>query len=100
MSPVSNVCPIAPVLVRVQGVTNYEPRVLDMLVDFVYSYSKDVLKDAQVIAQAGGRAAGVVTAHEVELAIRQHNFAQPFSMEARAPLPCGPAARAFWPGSA
>lgn len=69
-----------------QGVTKYEPRIVDMLVDFVYSYTKDVLKDAQDIAQAGGQPAGVVTAHEVELAIRQHNFAQPFSMEVRSPV--------------
>ena len=68
---------------RLQGVESYEPQVVDMLIDFVYSYSKDVLGDAAAYGEAAGRATGHVHAQDVELAIRARNFAQPLSLQVR-----------------
>lgn len=70
-----------------QGVEACEPQVVDMLIDFVYSYSQDVLRDARTHSEAAGRAAGQVHAQDVELAIRSRNFAQPLSLQVRAAAP-------------
>jgi hypothetical protein len=51
-------------LLPAQGVTEYEPRVLNQLVDFVYKYTADVLQDAEVrrrFVQGGLPAAGADT---------------------------------------
>jgi hypothetical protein len=52
-----------------------------MLIDFVYSYSKDVLQDAQAYGEAAGKAAGSIGSQDIELAIRSRSFAQPLSLQ-------------------
>ena len=74
---------IADVQTHLQGVEAYEPQVIDMLIDFVYSYSKQVLQDAEAYGEACGRAAGAVEAQDVELAIRSRSSAQPLSLQVR-----------------
>jgi Transcription initiation factor IID, 31kD subunit len=70
--------------VGLQGIEQYDRNVVDMLIDFVYSYSKGVLKDAQAYAEAAGTPATSISVQDVELAIRGNTFAQPFSLEVRA----------------
>lgn len=65
----------------VQGIDAYEPPVVDMLIDFVYSYSKDVLLDARAYGEAAGKAAGSIGSQDIELAIRSRSFAQPVSLQ-------------------
>jgi hypothetical protein len=52
-----------------------------MLIDFVYSYSKDVLQDAQAYGEAAGKAAGSIGSQDIELAIRSRSFTQPLSLQ-------------------
>lgn len=54
-----------------------------MLIDFVYSYAKDILKEAQSYEEASDSASDVVSVQNVELAIRTRSFAQPISLEVR-----------------
>jgi hypothetical protein len=68
---------------QLQGIDEFEPPVVDMLIDFVYSYSKDVLKDAQAYGEAVGKPTASVSLQDVELAIRSRSFAQMLSLEVR-----------------
>lgn len=52
------------------GIQEYDMQVVDLLTDFVYSYAKDVLKDAQAYGEAAGQPPGTVDLRDVELAIR------------------------------
>jgi hypothetical protein len=52
-----------------------------MLIDFVYSYAKEVLQDAQAYGEAAGKAAGSIGSQDIELAIRSRTFAQPISLQ-------------------
>eukprot|EP00873_Tetraselmis_striata_P007094 jgi/Tetstr1/427358/TSEL_017525.t1 len=52
-----------------QGVHDYEPRVVNQLLDFVYRYSADILQDAEVYAEHAGNAPGAVELADVETAI-------------------------------
>ena len=66
-----------------QGIAEYEPHVVDMLIDFVYSYSKDVLTDAQAYGEAAGTSSTSISLQDVELAIRSRSFTQAVSLEVR-----------------
>ena len=69
---------------RVQGVEEYEPQVVDMIIDFIYSYTTDVLRDAQAFGDGAGQAQGKVNLADVELAIHSRadmSFAQSPNLE-------------------
>lgn len=57
-------------ILRSMGAEEADPRVLAMLLDFVYTYSADVLQDAERYADALGRPPGVVEAAEVTFAMQ------------------------------
>lgn len=72
-----------------QGVEEYEPQVVDMIVDFIYSYTTDVLRDAQAFGDAAGQTHGKVNLADVELAIHSRadmSFAQAPNLEVQHPL--------------
>lgn len=55
-----------------------------MIVDFIYSYTTDVLRDAQAFGDAAGQAQGKVNLADVELAIHSRadmSFAQSPNLE-------------------
>lgn len=56
-------------ILRSMGAEEAEPRVLAMLLDFVYTYSADVLQDAEAAAEALGRPAGSVELGELSFAM-------------------------------
>lgn len=67
-----------------QGVEEYEPQVVDMIIDFIYSYTTDVLRDAQAFGDGAGQAQGKVNLADVELAIHSRadmSFAQSPNLE-------------------
>jgi Transcription initiation factor IID, 31kD subunit len=69
-----------------QGVEEYEPQVIDMIIDFVFSYTTDVLIDAQAFGDAAGLQSGNINLQDVELAIHSRmdmSFAQTPSLEVR-----------------
>ena len=55
--------------VPVQGVDEHEPRIVDMIMDFVFSYTTDVLQDAHAFSESAGNEQGTVGQQDVELAI-------------------------------
>lgn len=57
-------------LLRSMGVEEYEPRVVNQLLDFMYRYSTDVLLDAECYAQHAGKPAGSVDLDDVMLAVQ------------------------------
>ncbi|KAI8467849.1 MAG: transcription initiation factor IID, 31kD subunit-domain-containing protein [Monoraphidium minutum] len=57
-------------VLRSMGAEEAEPRVVAMLLDFVYSYAAGVLQDAEGYAEALGRGPGVVEAPELGYAMR------------------------------
>lgn len=62
------------------NVDEYEPRVLNMLMDFMYRYITDVLLDAEVFSEHLGRQPGHVDLNGLLLAIQSrthHAFVQP-----------------------
>jgi hypothetical protein len=72
-------------LIPLQGVTKYDPKVVDQLASFVFRYSADVLQDAAAVAARAGAPGGDPSAADAMLAIRahaQHNFVQPPSQQA------------------
>ena len=67
-------------LLRSMGVEDYEPRVLNQLLDFTYKYVTDVLLDAEAYHMQVTRDQGVVEMDDVMLAITTraaHSFVQP-----------------------
>jgi hypothetical protein len=52
-------------VLRSMGAEEAEPRVLAMLLDFVYTYAADVLQDAQAYGEALGRPPGAVELPEL-----------------------------------
>ncbi|GLC34243.1 hypothetical protein PLESTB_001607000 [Pleodorina starrii] len=66
-------------LLRSMGVDDFEPRVVNQLMDFMYKYTTDILLDAEVFSEHAGRAAGHVDLNGVTLAIqsRTASYAQP-----------------------
>ncbi|GAB4816409.1 hypothetical protein N2152v2_003455 [Parachlorella kessleri] len=66
------------------GVTEYEPRVLQQLMDFMYRYTSEILQDAEAIGERGGAPRGEVALPDVMLAVQsraQHSFVQPPSQQ-------------------
>jgi len=57
-------------ILRSMGAEEAEPRVLAMLLDFVYTYAADVLQDAEAYGEALGRPPGAVELGELSLAIQ------------------------------
>ncbi len=66
-------------LLLAMGVDEFEPRVINQLMDFMYKYTTDVLLDAEVFSEHAGRVHGNVDAQSVMLAIqsRSANYVQP-----------------------
>jgi hypothetical protein len=67
-------------LLRSAGVTDYEPRVVQQLLDFTYRYVADVLQDAEAFGAQVGGAPGAVGYDDLMLAIQSrqvHSFVQP-----------------------
>ncbi|KAG2494996.1 hypothetical protein HYH03_006929 [Edaphochlamys debaryana] len=75
-------------LLRSMGVDEFEPRVVNQLMDFMYKYASDVLLDAEVFSEHAGRAPGSVDLNGVTLAIqsRTSGFVQPPPQERVAEL--------------
>ncbi|GBF93480.1 hypothetical protein Rsub_06613 [Raphidocelis subcapitata] len=72
-------------VLRSMGAEEAEPRVLAMLLDFVYTYSADVLQDAEAYAASAGRPPGSVQLGELALALAARGggaFAAPPPQEA------------------
>jgi Transcription initiation factor IID, 31kD subunit len=66
-------------VLKTMGVAAAEPRVVRMLLDFVYSYAAGVLGDAAAFAEQVGRPPGEVEREDVALATRAravHSFVQ------------------------
>ncbi|KAF6249277.1 transcription initiation factor TAFII31 [Scenedesmus sp. NREL 46B-D3] len=57
-------------ILKTMGVEQHEPRVVNMLLDFVYSYASGVLSDAGAYAEQVGRPAGEVENEDVVLAVQ------------------------------
>jgi hypothetical protein len=57
-------------ILRSMGVTQYEPRVLDLLLNFTYKYTSEVVLDAAAFAQQSGREPGEVEVDDVTAAIQ------------------------------
>lgn len=57
-------------ILKTMGVEQHEPRVVNMLLDFVYSYVSGVLSDAAAYAEQVGRPAGEVENEDVVLAVQ------------------------------
>lgn len=67
-------------LLRSMNVDEYEPRVVNMLMDFMYRYVTDVLLDAEVFSEHLGKPAGHVDLAGLLLAVQSrthHAFVQP-----------------------
>lgn len=67
-----------------QGFEEYEPQVVDMIIDFIYSYTTDVLRDAQAFGDGAGHTHSKVNLADVELAIHSRadmSFAQAPNLE-------------------
>lgn len=70
-------------LLRSMGAEEYEPRVVNMLMDFMYSYTADVLQDAETFSSEymiASKRPGQVDMASVMLAVQSRaafNFAQP-----------------------
>lgn len=67
-------------ILRSMGAEEAEPRVLAMLLDFVYTYAADVLQDAEGYAEALARPPGTVELGELSFAMQargSHAFCQP-----------------------
>ncbi len=75
-------------LLRSMNVEDFEPRVVNQLMDFMYKYATDVLLDAEVFSEHAGRAAGYVDQNGVALAIqsRTAGYVQPPSQDRVAEL--------------
>ena len=72
--------------VAVQGVDEHEPQIIDMLIDFVFSYTTEVLQDAHAFSEAAGNAQGTVGQQDTELAINSRvdmSLAQSPNLEVR-----------------
>lgn len=64
-------------ILKTMGVEAHEPRVVNMLLDFMYSYVSGVLSDASAFAEQVGRRPGEVENEDVTLAIStraRHSF--------------------------
>lgn len=62
------------------GAEDYEPRVVNQLLDFLYRYVTDVLLDAELYAEHTGKASGEASMEDVMLAIQSrtaYSFVQP-----------------------
>lgn len=57
-------------ILRSMGVTQFEPRVLDLLLNFTYKYTSEVVLDAAAFAQQAGREPGEVEVDDVTAAIQ------------------------------
>ncbi|KXZ53703.1 hypothetical protein GPECTOR_6g620 [Gonium pectorale] len=70
------------------GVDEFEPRVINQLMDYMYKYTTGVLLDAEVYSEHMGRSAGHVDVNGVELAIQNQvaAYAQPPPQERVAEL--------------
>ncbi len=71
-------------LLDAMGVADYEPRVVNQLVDYLYRHVADVLQDAERIGEHTRRPPGSVATDDLMLAIRLRttdSFAQPPSQE-------------------
>jgi transcription initiation factor TFIID subunit 9B len=71
-------------ILKSMGVEEYEPRVINMLLDFMYKYVSEVLMDAEAYSEQTGRAPGEVDTENVVLAIEAraaHSFVQQPSQE-------------------
>lgn len=67
-------------LLSSMGVEEFEPRVVNQLLDFMYKYVTEVLLDAEVYSEHAGKRSGQVDMDDVMLAIQARNkysFAQP-----------------------
>ncbi|PNW81375.1 hypothetical protein CHLRE_07g353350v5 [Chlamydomonas reinhardtii] len=66
-------------LLRSMGVEEFEPRVVNQLMDFMYKYTTDVLLDAEVFSEHAGRQPGQVDASGVTMAIQSRTalYVQP-----------------------
>ena len=61
-------------------VEEYEPRVVNQLLDFMYRYTTDILLDAEAYSEHAGKPAGQVEMDDVMLAIESraaYSFVQP-----------------------
>ena len=66
----------------------FDPQVINMLTDFVYGYSAQVLKDAKSYGSAAGQVPGTVDLSDITLAIQsktQLSFAQAPPLEVYPP---------------
>lgn len=64
-------------ILKTMGVEQHEPRVINMLLDFMYSYVSGVLSDASAFAEQVGRQPGEVENEDVVLAVQtraKHSF--------------------------
>lgn len=71
-------------LLRSMNVVDYEPRVVNQLMDFVYKYVTEILLDAECISEFNGKPPGDVDTAAIMLAIQsraQHSFAPPPTQE-------------------
>lgn len=77
-------------VLRSMGVEEWEPRVLNQMMEFVHRYTADVLVDATAYAEHAGRGPGAaVTLDDVKLAVQarlQSSFLQPPARESLAEL--------------
>lgn len=65
-------------ILKDNGITSYEPRVVNHLLEFVYRYVTDVLDDAKLYSNHAGNS--VITKEDVKLAIQaklDHSFTSP-----------------------
>lgn len=76
-------------LLKSMGVEEYEPRVVSLLLDFMYTYVTDVLQDAESFAENIGREVGRVEMDDVMLAVQSrsaYSFTQPPAQDIMAEL--------------
>jgi len=71
-------------LIKSMGIDDYEPRVVNQLMDFMYKYVTDILLDAEAYSEQANKAAGVVEMDDVMLGIQSrtaYSFVQPPSQD-------------------
>lgn len=65
-------------ILKESGVTNYEPRVVNHLLEFLYRYVTDTLEDAKLYSTHAGNS--VISKEDIKLAIKMkldHSFTMP-----------------------
>lgn len=74
-------------LLQSMGVEDYEPRVINQLLDFMYKYTTDVLLDAESYGVHAGRPMGSADVEDVMLAVQVRALAAASSSMQAGKLP-------------